>query len=598
MRRALQHAQLIGHRGWTAYGTHPRFGGMQMAALSAAGPFGRARRRLRNLARPNVLVTGPPEGVRLDRDVEVVMRDGTVLRVNVFRPAGDDRPRPVLMSAHPYGKDYMPRKRRGGYRPFPNLRVLPQSTKFTISAWTGWEAPDPGYWVAAGYIVINADLRGWGRSDGTGELFSPQEGIDYHDLIEWAAAQPWCTGRVGLTGVSYLATSQWAAATQPPHLAAICPWEGFTSLWDVARPGGVREDGLMIVWTRGTSRSRPDNKVDFRAQQKARDLHDPWWAARDQELDRIEVPALVCASFSDHNLHSKGAFEGFAGIASKHKWLYTHRGPKWAEYYGARGVKAQRRFFDTFLKDADTGHFAVPPVRLEVRSDADTITSVRDEQTWPPTATAWESWNLHPDGRLDAATPSVGSRSMRTRGSAGIHFRHDIGQDIEIVGPMRLHLPVSLAAGGDACLFVGVHKVRDGKRVAFENAYGFRGSLLTHGIRRASHHFRGTDGNPRDDIAANLIPDQIVQIEIEVLPSATLFEAGSELQLEIRGQWFYGRNPLTGQFPAYYERSRRGRCTLHLGPDTNARLEVPIQMRPGGTITRTDANQQKPEPRG
>src|SRR5690625_2364989 len=135
---------------------------MHMAALSAASPFGRARRRLRNFARPNVAVTGPPEGVRLDRDVEVVMRDGTVLRVNVFRPAGDDRPRPVLMSAHPYGKDYMPRKRRGGYRPFPNRRVLPPTTKFTVSAWTGWEAPDPGHWVAGGSMVEEGRLAWWG----------------------------------------------------------------------------------------------------------------------------------------------------------------------------------------------------------------------------------------------------------------------------------------------------------------------------------------------------------------------------------------------------------------------------------------------------
>lgn len=556
-----------------------------MAVVRAAGPFGRARRRLRNLARPTAVVTGPPAGVRFHQDVEVVVRDGTVLRVNVFRPEVDDEPRPVLMSAHPYGKDYLPRRGRTGYRPFPNLRVLPQSTAFTISAWTGWEAPDPGYWVGAGYVVINADLRGWGRSEGAGDLFSPQDGIDYHDLIEWAAAQPWCTGRVGLTGVSYLAVSQWAAAaTRPPHLAAICPWEGFTSLWDIARPGGVREDGLMVVWTRGTRRSRPDNQVDLRAQQRARVLHDHWWAERDQQLDRIDVPALVCASFSDHGLHSRGSFEGFAGISSEHKWLYTHRGPKWAEYYGEQGVLAQRRFFDTFLKGADTGQFDVPPVRLEVRSDADTITSVRDEHAWPPIATVWERWKLHPDGRLDPTVPIRGSRSLRTRSSRGIRLQHQFGEDTEIVGPMRLHLPLSLAGSGDACLFIGVHKARNGRRIEFENAYGFRGSLITHGIRRVSHHVPGADGRPRDDIAQALAPGQIVPVEIDLLPSATLFEAGSELQLEIRGRWFYGRNPLTGQFPAYCERSARGRCTIHLGPESGAWLEVPLQPQPPRTI--------------
>ena len=112
---------------------------------------------------------------------------------------------------------------------------------------------DPGHWVSRGYVVVNADLRGWGKSDGAGELFSDQEGLDCHDLIEWAAMQPWSNHRVGMSGVSYSAISQWAAAaTRPPHLAAICPWEGFTDFYrDFARPGGVLENGFLSMWTIG-----------------------------------------------------------------------------------------------------------------------------------------------------------------------------------------------------------------------------------------------------------------------------------------------------------------------------------------------------------
>lgn len=485
------------------------------------------------------------------------------------------------MSAHPYGKDYLPKRTRRGYRPFPNLRVLPQSQPFTISAWTGWEAPDPAYWVPRGYVVVNADLRGWGRSDGVGDLFWPQEGVDYHDLIEWAATQPWSTGRVGLTGVSYLAVSQWAAAsTRPPHLAALCPWEGLTSLWDVARPGGVREDGLMIVWTRGTRRSRPDNPVDLRSQQKARALRDDWWTARDQALEKIEVPTLVCASFSDHNLHSKGSFDGFLGIASPHKWLYTHRGPKWTEYYGQDGLAAQTRFFDHFLKGEANGQLDLPPVRLEVRSDADTVTSVRHEQQWPPAATVWTRWQLQPNGRLDDSVSREGAQPFRTRGR-GLVYTRRFETDTEIVGPMRLRLSVELKNGGDMCVFAGVRKLRDGRPVAFEGAYGFRGALVTHGIRKASHHVTRTDGAPRDDVAQPLRPRQIVPVEVELPSSATLFRAGEKLQLVIRGRWFYARNPLTGQFPAYYEKSPRSRCTVHLGPTVDGYLDIPIQ--PGTT---------------
>ncbi len=80
--------------------------------------------------------------------------------------------------------------------------------------------------------MVNADLRAAGRSEGQASLLSDQEGQDVHDLVEWAGAQPWSTGRVGLLGVSYLAISQYkAAARRPSHLRAICPCEGFTDTY-------------------------------------------------------------------------------------------------------------------------------------------------------------------------------------------------------------------------------------------------------------------------------------------------------------------------------------------------------------------------------
>src|SRR4051794_17749400 len=183
------------------------------------------RKRLRLLRRPSVTITDPPTGVVFERDVEVTVRDGTVLRINVFRPDADGA-YPVLLCAHPYGKDGLPEpKPKGkGYKVPFQLRMLPQSLPFSFSAWTSWESPDPGFWVPRGYVVVNCDLRGWGTSDGVGEVLSEQEALDGHDVVEWAAVQPWSTGKVGMLGVSYLALSQWATASaRPPHLAAIAP---------------------------------------------------------------------------------------------------------------------------------------------------------------------------------------------------------------------------------------------------------------------------------------------------------------------------------------------------------------------------------------
>ncbi|GEC10360.1 hypothetical protein SSP24_80150 [Streptomyces spinoverrucosus] len=274
--------------------------------------------------------------MRCDKDTPVTMADGTMLRVDVYRPAGPG-PFPVILSAHPYGKDRLPRLRRDRYRPVGQYRTFRHPERIEFSAWTGWEAPDPAFWVPRGYAVVNADLRGFGASQGVGAPFSDKEAQDCCELVEWAGTQPWSTGRVGLDGVSYLAIVQYkVAAMKPAHLAAICPWEGLSDLYrDFARPGGIAESGFMRIWSTGM-RHAGRVGIDIRAQQEQRPLIDDWWRSLCPDLERIEVPALVCASFSDHSLHSRGSFEAFRRIGSRHKWLYTHRGGKWSTYYGPR----------------------------------------------------------------------------------------------------------------------------------------------------------------------------------------------------------------------------------------------------------------------
>ena len=115
---------------------------------------------------------------------------------------------PVLLCAHPYGKDLLPRRIGRRSRFSFQYRIMRQPTPVSFSTLTGWEAPDPNWWVVKGYAVVNCDLRGAGTSDGVAELLSRQEGEDTYDLIEWAAAQQWSSGKVGMLGVSCLAVSQ------------------------------------------------------------------------------------------------------------------------------------------------------------------------------------------------------------------------------------------------------------------------------------------------------------------------------------------------------------------------------------------------------
>ena len=295
-----------------------------------------ALRRLPGLLRPPVSVYEPAAGsLCVLRDLPVVVRDGTTLRANVVLPAAAGR-FPVLMSAHPYGKDNLPQRRGRSYRVSFQYRLLRQPYPVRFSVLTGWEAPDPAWWTARVYAVVNCDLRGAGASEGSASLFSDQEGEDVYDLIEWAASQPWSTGAIGMLGVSYLAISQWkAAALQPPALKAICPWEGFTDAYrDLLLPGGIRESGFARLWSLGLRRVR--QRYRLTEQQRRHPLRDEWWRGLVPALERITVPALICGSFSDNNLHSRGSVRGWERISSTDRFLYTHRGGKWAAFYSPK----------------------------------------------------------------------------------------------------------------------------------------------------------------------------------------------------------------------------------------------------------------------
>jgi predicted acyl esterase len=547
------------------------------------------RRRVWALRARDVRIVAAPAGIVKDVDVEVAMRDGVVLRVNVHRPEGSERTRlPVIVSAHPYGKDALPRLRRGRYRPVFQSRVFRHPQPVVCSALTGWEAPDPGYWVPRGYVVVNADLRGFGRSDGVGAPMSDQEARDVHDLVEWAGTQPWSTGKVGLDGVSYLAISQWkAAALRPPHLAAICPWEGFTDAYrDFMRPGGIREDGFSIIWAKAVKHVGRGT-VDMRAEQKARPLVDDWWESLRPDLERIDVPALICASFSDHRLHSRGSFEAWRRIGSRHKWLYTHRGGKWAVYYSADAAAVRERFFDWALKGLDNGWPDQPPVRLEIRDRGDRVAAIQDIPHFPPADLGWRSLALDATTMLMTRNPPGSPGVVQVRRRRAARFRWTVPDELDLVGPASVRLHVEIPAGGDTHLFAGIRKIHAGKEVTFEGSFGFERDLVSTGLlvasaRQADPALSPSAAQPVHAFrhARPLHPGEVTPVDIALLPTATRFQAGDHLVLEIATRWFFPRNPLTGQFPTWYATGQQTTIHLHTGPTAPATLLLPALPNP------------------
>lgn len=123
-----------------------------------------AQQRLRSIVRPPIEVSATADTMITEADIPVTMADGVVLRLNVYRPAGEG-PFPVILSASPYGKDALPRRKGRKWSFSPQHRVMNQSVPVRFSDRTSWEAPDPAWWSDHGYVVINADTRGGGHSE-------------------------------------------------------------------------------------------------------------------------------------------------------------------------------------------------------------------------------------------------------------------------------------------------------------------------------------------------------------------------------------------------------------------------------------------------
>src|SRR5919202_3607610 len=165
------------------------------------------------------------DGMRIEWDAPIEMDDGVVLRCDVFRPV-EEGAYPAILSYSPYGKWLL----FGDYYVDQWTRMCaehPDVPAGSSNRYQSFEAVDPEKFVPDGYAVVRVDSRGTGRSPGFLDVWSAREARDLYACIEWAARQAWCSGRIGLNGISYLAMNQWqVAALQPAHLAAMCVWVG------------------------------------------------------------------------------------------------------------------------------------------------------------------------------------------------------------------------------------------------------------------------------------------------------------------------------------------------------------------------------------
>lgn len=534
-------------------------------------------------------------------DVAVVMDDGVTLRADVFLPVAPG-PCPVILSSGPYAKGLS--YRTGRKEAWEELVAAhPELLERSSNRHQCWEMPDPERFVPHGYACVRVDTRGTGRSEGVLDPLSPREVRDLYECVEWAGTAPFSNGRVGLLGVSYLAINQWlVAAMNPPHLAAICPWEGGADCYrDLTHHGGILSSFWASWYERrvlpvqhgvgdrgprsevtGETVAGPETlddaslaslRTDFPAEVRAHRLDDEFHRVRTPDFSKIEVPVLSSANWGGAGLHSRGNFEGFTQAASAHKWLEVHGGSHFEEFSTDYGVALQLGFFDRFLRDGDapaadaTGRRFGDGwrVKLQVRR-VDGFTE-RCEQAWPLPGTRFTRSYLDPAaGALVEEVPAA--RSIATYDSLGpglTFLGRAAPAETEVTGPVAARLFVSTTAR-DADLFLVLRLFDpDLDEVVFRGAQD-HGAPVAQGWLRLSH--RGIDPERslpwrpyhRHDGLDPVEPGEVVEVEVELWPTSIVVPPGYRLGLSVRGRDYQRVEPAGARGVAVEVMNGSGRC--------------------------------------
>ena len=573
--------------------------------------------------------TDEHDGMKIDWDVPIEMDDGIVLRCDVFRPIKNGK-YGVIMTYGPYGKflhfdDAYHDQYERMVEDFPDI------ASGTSEKYQNWEVVDPERWVPDNYVVIRVDGRGTGRSPGVIDIWSLREAQDLALCIDWAGVQSWSNGKIGLNGISYYAENQWqAAALQPKHLAAICPWEGAADFYrDMAHHGGIMCNGFVKDWSeaqvysvqhgKGSNGPRSSmnaewvagpatlteeelgaNRNNFYEDCLARKLDtDEYWQSRMPDWSKVKVPMLSTANWGGQGLHPRGNFEGFVQSASKEKYLEVHGIEHWTHFYTNYGMDLQKRFFDYYLKGEKNGWNKRPKVQLQVRHPGEVFVE-RHENEWPLKRTDWTKFYLNPGDMSLSGTPQKTKGDVTYGGfSDGVTFMTPpLEEDMEITGPIASKLFVS-SSTSDADMFLVVRVFGpDMKEVTFQGALDPH-TPIAQGWLRASH--RKLDKKKTlpyrpyhtHDEEQPLNPGKAYELDVEVWPTCISVPKGYRVALSVRGRDYVYPGDSNVQLGAYANwtgcaifrhddpRDRPaaifgGDVTLHTGPKEQAHVLLPI----------------------
>ncbi len=521
--------------------------------------------------------------------VPVAMRDGVQLSSDLYLPADDGQFPTVLMRT-----------------PYDNGRAAQVRTAHKLAG--------------AGYACVVQDVRGRWDSEGDYVPFVA-EAEDGYDTQEWIGTQPWSNGRIGMSGRSYLGSVQWLSAPlQSKYLTCLAPQSICVEyLTGLVRPGGAYQLGVLTTWgmrTVGRTAHPIDDRhwtevfytlpvidmpkragadIPYWSDWLMREAGDPYWPAISTE-DRwadVTVPSYSMGGWYD--LYAKQTFEQFnamrqQGGSAAARQSKLIMGP-WPHHLGSDlptaprtgdidfGPSAaismdsiERRWFDHWLKDIDTGITDEPPLRLFIMG----VNAWHDEHEWPLARTDWQAWYLHSDGRANSArgdgalnrtspgneapdtftydphfpvqtlgganccTPEIvpwgpyDQRAVEARTDVLCYTSEPLSADLEVTGPIKL----MLHAATDGLDTDWTAKLVD----VWPSGYALN---LCDGIVRARHRNRG----PQPVL---LEPGETYEYEIDLGVTGNVFKRGHRIRLEVASSNFprFDRNLNTGDHPA------------------------------------------------
>ncbi len=504
-----------------------------------------------------------------DYDVRIPMRDGTKLVADILRPYGAGK-FPALVSTSPY------------------TRQLQRTVVPVVYNASGISE----FWVPRGYVHVIVDVRGSNDSEGIYDLFGPQEHQDAYDIIEWVAEQSWCTGNIGMSGISYFARSQlFAAQQQPPHLKAIFPYDASCDFYrDGCFHGGIGTPfvlnwaagvmGLNAASARNANISGFLQKLEILYSQKY-PFDGPFYHERSgsPKLRDIKIPTYFGSGWYMNELHLKGGFEGYLGsgeipkrmVVGPRRWPFS----PWGSYH-----QEMLRWYDQWLKGLDTRVMEGPPIRLYIQGD----NRWRAESEWPLARTHWREFYLggSPNGCQGALLAVAGSEQSRRyefdpanraalMGEPRLVYRTEpLERELELTGPLALYLQAASSATDIDWLVSVADESPDGKV-----------RELCKGWLRASHRAldtkRSTPEKPyHPHLAAEPIePGKVYEYAIEIWPICNVFKPQHRIHIEIAN----ADSIIVGQGKRHVTIPVKATNTVYEGGRKPSRLLVPVIPR-------------------